>query len=94
VRDRSPVLCEANMTRPLDTAPLALTDDQLTVLMNTAGQLHQLDREPYLNAVANLFADRRDIGDGEFNRGMREILRSGMFHWALNPAHASKRDVG
>ena len=81
------------MTRPLDTAPLALTDDQLTVLMNTAGQLHQLDHEPFLNAVANLFAGRREIGDGEFARGLRELLRDGPFKWALSPSHPTKWDA-
>ena len=49
-----------------DLKPLALTDEQLGALMAHAGQLHQLDREPFLNAVANLFAGRREIGEGEF----------------------------
>jgi hypothetical protein len=71
--------------------PLALTDQQFTRLMDAAGQLHQLDREPFLNAVANLFAGRSEVGDGEFSRGLRSIVSTGMFHWALNPAHTSKR---
>ena len=54
--------------------PLALTDQQFTTLMNAAAQLHPLDREPFVNAVANLFAGRREIGEGEFARGLRELL--------------------
>ena len=73
--------------------PLALTDQQFTRLMDAAAQLHPLDREPFLNAVANLFAGRREIGDGEFTRGLGEMLRDGHFKWALSPSHPTKWDA-
>jgi hypothetical protein len=59
--------------------PLALSDEQLTALMQTTAQLHAVDRDPFLNALAALFGGRSEIGDGEFNRGLRMLLRDGHF---------------
>jgi hypothetical protein len=73
--------------------PLALTDQQLTALMDMAAQLHPLDREPFLYAVANLFAGRNDIGAGEFARGLRELLRDGHFKWLQSKMLAHARPV-
>jgi hypothetical protein len=76
-----------------DLKPLALTDQQFSLLMNAAEQPHPLDRDPFLNAVANLFAGRREIGEGEFARGLRELLRDGQFKWALSPSHPTEWDA-
>jgi hypothetical protein len=59
--------------------PLGLTDTQFTMLINMADQVHRADRDPFLRAVAHRFAGRSDIGDGEFGRALRELLRSGFF---------------
>jgi hypothetical protein len=60
--------------------PLGLTDSQFTMLINSADQLHPVDRDPFLRAVAHRFSGRSDeLGDGEFGRGLRELLRSGFF---------------
>jgi hypothetical protein len=46
-------------------------------LLDAAAQLHALDRDPFLRAVADRFAGRAEIGDGEFARALRELLCSG-----------------
>jgi hypothetical protein len=74
----------------IDAQPLGLTDEQFALLTDTVAQLHPLDREPFLRAMANLFAGRREIGEGEFARGLRELLRDGHFKWALSPSHPAK----
>jgi hypothetical protein len=77
----------------IDAQPLGLSDEQFALLTNTAAQLHPLDRGPFLQAVANLFAGRSEIGEGEFARGVRELLRDGHFKWALSPSHPTKWDA-
>jgi hypothetical protein len=62
--------------------PLALTDQQFRTLMDAAEQLHSSDRDPFLRAVGVYFASKSDIGEGEFSRGLREVLRSGRFKYA------------
>jgi hypothetical protein len=52
---------------------MALTDAQFTSLMDAAAQLHRIDRDLFLRAVAERFAGCHDIGDGEFARGLREL---------------------
>ena len=53
-----------------DLKPLALTDEQLGALMAHAGQLHVLDRDAFLRAVADRFAGKSEIGEGEFARAL------------------------
>jgi hypothetical protein len=67
-----------------DLKPLALTDEQLALLIDTAAQLHALDRSAFLVAVAERFAGRVEIGEGEFARGVRELLQTGRFKWVLS----------
>jgi hypothetical protein len=69
--------------------PLALTDQQFTWLMDAAAQLHPLDREPFLNAVANLFAGRREIGV----RGLRELLRDGQGVVSIAPDEMGRAET-
>jgi hypothetical protein len=76
-----------------EQTPLALTDQQLVTLMDMASQLHTLDREPFLYAVANLFAGRGEVGEGEFNRGVRELLRNSRFKWMQSKSAFSEPAV-
>jgi hypothetical protein len=55
--------------------PLGLSDQQFTTLINAAGQLHPLDRDPFLRAMAHRFDGRGEVGNAEFMTGLRELLR-------------------
>jgi hypothetical protein len=70
----------------IDPKPLGLSNEQFVLLMDTAAQLHSLDRDPFLRAVADRFAGRSEIGEGEFARGLRELLRNGHFKWMQSKA--------
>jgi hypothetical protein len=59
--------------------PLGLSDSQFTQLINCADQVHRADRDRFLRTVAKRFEGRSDVGDGEFGRALREVLRSGFF---------------
>jgi hypothetical protein len=59
--------------------PLGLSDSQFTQLINVADHVCWQDRGAFLRSVAHRFAGRSEIGDGEFARGLRELLRSGFF---------------
>jgi len=74
-------------------APLALTDQQFTLLMDAAEQLHQLDRDAFLRAVADRFAGRSEIGEGEFSRALREVVRTGRFKYVLSKTFTYARPV-
>ena len=76
-----------------DLKPLSLTDEQLSVLIAHAEQLHALDRDPFLRAVADRFAGRAEIGEGEFARGLRKLLRGRHFKWALALTYVSKQSA-
>jgi hypothetical protein len=41
--------------RNLKPTPLALTDQQFAQLMTVAEQLHRMDRDPFLRALADRF---------------------------------------
>jgi len=74
-------------------SPLALTSQQFSLLMDAADQLHSLDRDPFLCAVADRFAGRSDIGEGEFARGLREVVRTGRFKYVRSRTYAYARPV-
>jgi hypothetical protein len=74
----------------LKPTPLGLSDDQFVLLTNTSAQLHQMDRGPFLRAVADRFVGKSEIGDGEFARGLRDLLQTGRFKWVLNTYHAAR----
>jgi hypothetical protein len=59
--------------------PLGLTDTQFTTLINAADHVCWDDRAKFLRAVAARFAGRSEVGDGEFARGLKELLHSGFF---------------
>jgi hypothetical protein len=67
-----------------DLKPLALTDQQFAELMTVAEQLHRMDRDPFLRALADRFAGCAEIGDGEFGRALRAVLHDGHFKWQLS----------
>ena len=73
--------------------PLALTDEQFVLLTDTAAQLHVLDRDPFLRAVADRFAGRSEIGEGEFSRALREVVRTGRFKYVLSKTFTYARPV-
>jgi hypothetical protein len=73
--------------------PLALTDEQFVLLTDTAAQLHVLDRDPFLRAVADRFAGKNEIGEGEFARGLRELLQTGRFKYVLSKTFTYARPV-
>jgi len=52
--------------------PLALTDDQLTVIQRLAEPLVYADRAAYLHRVAELLRDCSAIGDGVVGRAARQ----------------------
>jgi hypothetical protein len=61
--------------------------------MDAAEQLHSLDRDPFLRAVADRFAGQSDVDEGEFSRGLREVIRSGHFKYALSRTYSHARPV-
>src|SRR6516165_9108356 len=61
----------------LKPMPLSLTDAQLTSLLEIAEQLHVLDRDAFLRAVADRFAGKSEIGEGEFARALTSAFGGG-----------------
>jgi hypothetical protein len=55
-------------------SPIALTDDQLSMLMRTAATISPDRREQFLLAVADQLRGQ-DIGDGVVNRAIRSVVR-------------------
>jgi hypothetical protein len=51
--------------------PLAISDDQMTIVLRGAEPLHPHDHGPYLEAVAELLRGR-EVGDGLVSRAVRE----------------------
>jgi hypothetical protein len=75
--------------------PLGLSDSQFTQLINCADQIHGADRDRFLRAVAARFQGRRDVGDGEFGRALRELMHGGYFKPpVLVTPHQARRVVG
>jgi hypothetical protein len=67
--------------------PLELSDTQFRLLMDAAAQLHSLDRDPFLRAVADRFAGRAEIGDVERKLNRTSICKNQpelflIFQWA------------
>jgi hypothetical protein len=55
--------------------PLALSDDQFTMIQRAA-EPHDLDLgAPFLQTVAHLLASESEIGDGSVSRACREAQR-------------------
>jgi hypothetical protein len=59
--------------------PLGLSDTQFTRLIAACDQLHPRDRDRFLRQVAGKFSGRDDLGDGEFSRGLAELLAGEIF---------------
>jgi hypothetical protein len=57
------------------TAPLALSDEQLTAVYAACQPLSPQDRDPFLRALAALLREEREIGDGVVARAIRALQR-------------------
>ena len=55
--------------------PLALSDDQMTALINAAQPLQRINRGEFLRSVADCFAGRSEVGHGELHRVIAEVQR-------------------
>jgi hypothetical protein len=79
----------------MSAKPLGLTDTQFTQLINVADHVCWDDRAKFLRAVAERFAGRTDVGDGEFDRCLRDLLQSGFFKPpVITVPHQARRVVG
>jgi hypothetical protein len=78
---------------PAKPRPLGLSDSQFSQLINCAEQLHPKDRDAFLRTIAQRFDGRGgDIGDGEFGRALRELLRGDRFKPPLQTAAKHQPD--
>jgi hypothetical protein len=84
---------ESKRVRDPDSAPLALSDQQLDTVMRHAAPLHPRVRIAFIEAVANALRGQM-IGDGVVFRACRQVLRdSTLFDPpTLGPGHTSKWD--
>jgi hypothetical protein len=55
----------------LEVIPLAITDDQMSIIQRAASPLHPHDRGPFLERVAELLRGH-ELGDGIVSRAARE----------------------
>lgn len=62
-------------SRASDQPPLALTDLQVTTIMQLARPLAPDQRTAFLEMLAAKLNGRREIGDGELHRLVRTIIR-------------------
>jgi hypothetical protein len=63
------------MSKPLAPPPLALSDDQLSIVLCAAEPLHPRDRAAFAAAVAQVLAGQAVVGDGIVSRTCRELQR-------------------
>jgi hypothetical protein len=54
---------------------IALTDPQVTALINATRPLREHERVEFLAALKLFLADRSELGDGELARALRELQR-------------------
>jgi hypothetical protein len=52
-----------------------LNDQQQTAVLNAARPLAPAERSAFMAGLAKQLADRREIGDGELHRVIRELQR-------------------
>jgi hypothetical protein len=55
--------------------PLALTDEQMSAVMNAAEPLVPADRDQFLRALADALRDEPELGDGVVARAIRSLQR-------------------
>jgi hypothetical protein len=56
-------------------SPLRLTDAQLSAIWSAAAPLAPQDRDPFVRAVGQVLQERREVGDGDVHRAIRELQR-------------------
>jgi hypothetical protein len=57
------------------TQTLPLSDQQVQAVTNVTRPLQAWERSAFLQALAQLFAGRSEVGDGELGRALRELQR-------------------
>jgi hypothetical protein len=72
------------------SAPLALTDDQLEIVLHAAEPLQPRDRAAFAAAVAQVLAGQAVLGDGIVSRTCRELQRRFMTSPPDVPRHAPR----
>jgi predicted DNA-binding transcriptional regulator YafY len=55
--------------------PIALSDDELSAIMNAAKPLQPADRDRFLRAVAEAITALPEIGPGSVHRAISELQR-------------------
>jgi hypothetical protein len=55
--------------------PIAVSDQQLSAIMNACEPLQPMERSAFLAALAHQLSGYSDVGDGELHRLIRELLR-------------------
>lgn len=58
----------------VDSLPLALTDDQMSVVFRAASALQRGDRDTFLHRVAEGLAGVTELGDGVLHRTVRAVM--------------------
>jgi hypothetical protein len=75
--------------------PLALTDSQMSTVMNAAAVLtNPLDRSAFLVALAAALRDEREIGDGILGRTIRRLQREYFRPPLVKTENNTRRVVG
>jgi hypothetical protein len=68
--------------------PLALTDDQMSIIQRAASPLHPHDRGPFLERVAELLQGH-ELGDGIVSRAARAAQRQFLRAPDLEPSRVA-----
>ena len=55
--------------------PIALSDDELSAIMDAAKPLHPVDRDRFLRAVAEAITALPEIGPGSVHRAIAELQK-------------------
>ena len=71
--------------------PLALTDSQLTQIMQLARPLSPHQRSTFLEMLAGKLNGQRELGDGEDREHERAVARAATEEVGGAPAHGSRR---
>ena len=55
------------------SAPISLSDSQMTAVLHAAQPLEPVDRAPFLERLAVLLRDSPEIGDGQLGRMLHQL---------------------
>jgi hypothetical protein len=73
--------------------PIALTDDQITSIMQLAAPLSPADRVRFLQLIAERLRNQDDVGDGSISRLCRELQRQFFTPPSTETARGSPRHL-